>query len=110
MPRIAAAIGNSYAGGEAPWTSGSNFTNGWSARITASWAIFDGFSRERTMSNAREARDAAGAGAAGARVRVSAQLTQQLAALQTTYEQITIARDNLAAATEDLRVQNERYR
>ena len=110
MPSISAAIGNSYSGAEAPWTSGSNFTNGWSARITASWTIFDGFSRERTMTNARVARDVAEARAADARLQVSAQLTQQLAALQTTYEQITIARDNLAAATEDLRVQNERYR
>jgi outer membrane protein len=41
---------------------------------------------------------------------VNALITQQLAALTTSVEQINIARDNLAAATEDLRVQNERYR
>jgi len=60
--------------------------------------------------NAATARDLAQANAADARRGVNAQLTQQLAALATTYEQITIARDNLAAATEDLRVQQERYR
>jgi outer membrane protein TolC len=41
---------------------------------------------------------------------ITAQLTQQLAALSTSFEQIGIARENMAAATEDLRVQNERYR
>jgi outer membrane protein TolC len=110
MPSISAAIGNSYSGLDAPWTSNSKFASGWSARITASWTLFDGFSRERQMTTARVARDVAEARAADARLQVSAQLTQQLAALQTTYEQISIARDNLAAATEDLRVQNERYR
>ena len=34
----------------------------------------------------------------------------ELVALLQPDQQITIARDNLAAATEDLRVQNERYR
>lgn len=110
LPSISASLGNSYSGAAAPWTSGSNFASGWSARITASWTIFDGFLRERSMTTARVARDVAEARAADARLQVSAQLTQQLAALQTTYEQIAIARDNLAAATEDLRVQNERYR
>ena len=38
------------------------------------------------------------------------QLTQQLAALSTAYAQIGIARANVAAATEALRVQQERYR
>ncbi|PYO74307.1 MAG: hypothetical protein DMD64_04295 [Gemmatimonadetes bacterium] len=41
---------------------------------------------------------------------VNALITQNLAALSTAVEQINIAKDNLAAATEDLRVQNERYR
>jgi outer membrane protein len=110
LPTISGSIGNSYSGADAPWTSGSSFASGWSARITASWTLFNGFSRERQMTSARVARDVADARAADARRQVNAQLTQQLATLTTTYEQINIARDNLAAATEDLRVQNERYR
>ena len=39
-----------------------------------------------------------------------AALTRELAAVTSAYEQINIARANLAAATEDLRVQQERYR
>ena len=41
---------------------------------------------------------------------MNAQLTQQFAALFTTYEQIGIAQTNLDAAREDLRVVSERYR
>jgi outer membrane protein len=75
-----------------------------------SWTLFNGFMREVNHKNASVARDIAEARAADARRQVGAQLTQQLAALSTAFEQITIARDNMAAATEDLRVQNERYR
>jgi len=53
-------------------------------------------------------RENAEAAAADTRRQVNAQLTQQLAQVATAWEQIGIARDNLAAATEDLRVQNER--
>ena len=55
-------------------------------------------------------RDIATARAEDTRRQVNASLTQQLAATATAFEQIDIARANLAAATEDLRVQNERYR
>jgi outer membrane protein TolC len=79
-------------------------------RFGVSWTLFNGFTREVSQTSASTARDLAEARAADARRQVTAQLTQQLAALSTAFEQITIARDNLAAATEDLRVQNERYR
>jgi len=75
-----------------------------------SWALFNGFQREQQMVNAGVQRDIAVAQAADARRAASAQLTQQLAALFTTYEQIGIAQTNVAAATEDLRVVQERYR
>jgi outer membrane protein len=44
------------------------------------------------------------------RRQVNASLTQQIAALGTSYAQIEIAAANVAAATEDVRVQQERYR
>jgi outer membrane protein TolC len=86
----------------------ANEVHNW--RIGLSWTLFDRFGREQANTQARVRRDNAVAGAADARRAVSAQLTQQLAALATTYEQIEIARATLAAATEDLRVQQERYR
>jgi outer membrane protein TolC len=86
----------------------NNEVHNW--RIGLSWTIFDGFKREQQRVNGSVARDNAEATAADTRRQVNAQLTQQLATLATTWEQIGIAHDNLAAATEDLRVQNERYR
>ena len=55
-------------------------------------------------------RDVAEAQAADARRGVNAELTQQLAAVATAYEQIEISDANVAAATEALRVTQERYR
>jgi outer membrane protein TolC len=79
-------------------------------RFGLSWTVFNGFAREASQVSASVNRDVAQAHTADARRQVNALMTQQLAALATAIEQISIARDNLAAATEDLRVQNERYR
>src|SRR5438309_632179 len=81
-----------------------------SLRFTLSWTILNGFAREQQQTAATVQREVANARAEDARRQVNAALTQQLAAAATAYVQIDIARANLAAATEDLRVQNERYR
>jgi outer membrane protein TolC len=78
--------------------------------FTVSLPLFDGLAREQAQVSASVARDNAEAAAADTRREVNAQLSQQIAALTTAYEKIDIARANVAAATEDLRVQNERYR
>jgi outer membrane protein len=88
----------------------NNYPETFSWRFGVSWTLFNGFTREANQVSAATSRDVAEARAADARRQVNAQLTQQLTALATSVEQIAIARDNLAAATEDLRVQNERYR
>ena len=79
-------------------------------RFGVSWTLLNGFTREANQVSASVNRDVAEARAADTRRQVNALITQQLASLSTAVEQINIARDNLAAATEDLRVQNERYR
>jgi len=79
-------------------------------QFTLIWTIFNGFVREQQQTSAGVQRDVATARAADTRLLVNATLTQQLAAAVTAFEQIQIARANVAAATEDLRVQNERYR
>lgn len=91
-----------------PFFNGYPETFSW--RFGVSWTLFNGFSREANQVSASVNRDVAQARAADTRRQVNALVTQQLAALSTAVEQINIARDNLAAATEDLRVQNERYR
>ena len=87
-----------------------NLPDSYSWRFGLTWPLFNGFVREQQQVTASVNRDNAEAQAADTRRQVNAQLTQQLATLSTAYEQISIAQDNLAAATEDLRVQNERYR
>jgi outer membrane protein len=110
LPTLAVSYSTTRNGLEAPWQGMSGYTEGFNWRFALSWELFDGFTRERTQVNASVARDNAQAGAADARRQVSAQLTQRLAELATAFAQIEIARANLAAATEDLRVQQERYR
>ncbi|HKA57018.1 MAG TPA: TolC family protein [Gemmatimonadales bacterium] len=110
-PSVTLSYSNSHQGSKDPVPpifSPYPETSQW--RVGLSWALFNGFTREVNNTNASAARDLAEARAADARREVAAQLTQQLATLSTAFEQITIARENMAAATEDLRVQNERYR
>src|SRR6266576_3573884 len=87
-----------------------NYPETFQWRFALSWPILNGFLREANQVSASVNRDMAEARAADARRQANAQLTQQLALLATAFEQISIADDNLAAAREDLRVQNERYR
>ena len=79
-------------------------------RFSVQWTLFNGFGREQNQVAASVSRDVAEAQAADARRLVNAQLTQQLAALTTAYAQITIVGSTVAAATEALRVTQERYR
>jgi len=87
-----------------------NYPETFQWRFALNWPILNGFVREANQVNASVTRDVAEARAADARRQANAQLTQQLAVLSTAFEQITIADANIAAAQEDLRVQNERYR
>ena len=91
-----------------PWFSRYPETIRW--RFGISLPLLNGFTREADQVTASVNRDVAEARASEARRQANAQLTQQLALLSTAFEQISIADANVAAAREDLRVQNERYR
>jgi outer membrane protein len=86
----------------------ANPSHTWSFGVQ--WTLFNGFTREQSQVTASVARDIAESQAADTRRMVSAQLTQQLAALETAFQQIDIAAVNVSAAQEDLHVQQERYR
>jgi outer membrane protein TolC len=110
-PTFNTTLSGSKSGDDWPWAAaGDPYLNSWSLRLGFSWTLFNGFARERQVTQAAVSRDNAQATAADERRRATASLTQQLAAVQTSFAQIDIARANLAAATEDLRVQQERYR
>jgi outer membrane protein TolC len=110
FPTFSAGYSNGYTGFQAPWSSTGSYINNWTLRFTVSWSIFNGFTREQQLVTADVQRDVAVSQAGDTRRAVSAQLTQAIAALQTAFAQIDIATANVAATTEDLRVQQERYR
>jgi outer membrane protein len=109
-PTFSASISNSYSGIEPPWTSTDTFGRGWNVRFSVSFQLFDRFQREKSVTSASVSRDVAQAKADDARRAATAQLTQEVAALHTAFAKLDITRSNVAAATEDLRVQQERYR
>lgn len=74
------------------------------------WNLFDRFDRELGVVEREAALDVAVAQAADARREVGAELTARLAELAAARAQIEITGTSVVAATEDLRVQQERYR
>ena len=105
FPSVTASYSRSLAGQDF-----DNLRGSWSGRVGLSWQIFQGFSRETGMARSAAAQDAAHARIEDTRRQVNAQLTQQFASLQSATIRIQIAEASLTAATEDLRVQQERYR
>ena len=84
--------------------------NNRSLSLGVSWNIFNGFQREQTITIQSNLADLAQAQAEDARREVGAAVIAQLAQLAAAAEAIEIAQVSLAAAQEDLRVQQERYR
>ncbi len=79
-------------------------------QLGLSWPLFNRFQREETIVNRLSSLDAAEAGAADTRRQVQASLTTQFALLDAARLRIRITGTSVAAAAEDLRVVNERYR
>jgi len=109
-PTLSASYRNGYTGFDAPWSTTQSYVNNWTLQFSLSWTLFNGFTREASQVAASVQRDVANAQAADLRRQTNAQLTQQLAALTTAAAQMDISRANVAAASEDLRVQQQRYR
>ena len=109
-PSLSASLSNSFSGQDAPWVTTSTYGRGWNVGLRVSWTLFNSFQREKSVVSANVARDVAQSKADDARRAVVALFTQQLAALQTAFAKLDITASNVAAATEDLRVQQERYR
>jgi outer membrane protein len=78
--------------------------------LQLSWNLFNRFDRELTIAQREATFDVAQATALDERRAVEAELTQRLAELAAAQSKIDITATSVAAATEDLRVQQERYR
>jgi outer membrane protein len=74
------------------------------------WAVFNRFQREQNVVASKVSAEIADANAADARREVIASLTAALSALEAARLRINIQAVSVAAAQEDLRVQQERYR
>ena len=105
FPTLNSSFSKNYSGQSFDALNGS-----WSLRLSVSWPIFNGFTRETGIARSAATRDAAVAQAEDARRQVNATLTQYLASLASAQLRLQIAQVSQAAAAEDLRVQQERYR
>jgi outer membrane protein len=74
------------------------------------WNLFDGFDRELSIAQQDAEEEVAQASASDARRAVQAELELRLAELDAARTRIEITRTSVVAASEDLRVQQERYR
>jgi outer membrane protein len=87
-----------------------DFLQGRQFNLGLSWPIFNRFQREQAIVNSQSTAETADATAAESRRQIMANLTANLAALESSRLQIAIAQTSVLAAQEDLRVQQERYR
>jgi outer membrane protein len=78
--------------------------------LSLRWNLFDRFDRELTITQREADLDVAEATASETKRAIEANLSQRLAELDAARERIKITQTSVAAAGEDLRVQQERYR
>jgi outer membrane protein len=101
-------------GANTGWNASRNndyaFLNQRQVSLQMSWTLFNRFDRELTIAQREASYDVAQATAEDERRAVQAELTAQLAALDAARSKIDITVTSVTAATEDLRVQQERYR
>ena len=101
-------------GANTGWNASRNndyaFLNQRQVSLQMSWTVFNRFDRELAIAQREASYDVAQATAEDERRAVQAELTAQLAQLDAARSKIDITITSVSAATEDLRVQQERYR
>lgn len=88
--------------------SGGNLS--WSTRVSLSYPLFNGFTREDNIARAEANARNAAATATDARLKARADFERVMSALTLAGEQVSLSRQAVEVAREDLRVQEERYR
>jgi outer membrane protein len=101
-------------GANTGWNASRNndyaFLNQRQVSLQLSWTLFNRFDRELAIAQREASYDVAQATAEDERRAVQAELTAGLAQLDAARSKIEITITSVTAATEDLRVQQERYR
>jgi outer membrane protein len=88
---------------------GGRMNYNWSAGLSASYQLWNSYSRESQVISAKVQSDNAEASLRNEKLLARQNMTQQLNTLRTAEAQIRLARDNLTAAEEALRVATTRY-
>lgn len=106
-PQLNLGAGYSWAGTVAPQLPGDT---GWQVRLGLTFPLFDGFRREEAQVRAGVSETVAQAQLADTRRAVRSTAEQLLGALRLARQRVSLNEKSVVAATEDLRVQRERYR
>jgi outer membrane protein TolC len=111
-PTVILGASGSFSGSDqqAPAPPQFKFRQQRQASLQLNWPIFNRFTREQNIANQRATAENAEATAGETKRQVLANLTTRLAELDAARVRTGIAQTSLVAATEDLRVQQERYR
>src|SRR5437867_1845846 len=110
LPSLAASYSRTGSGtGDAPVLAGDNFGYSGALRFSASLPLFNQWQREERITQARVAQENAEAGLRDTRLAAVETLTQQLGAFRSAEERVVSQAASVAAAEEDLRVQQQRY-
>ncbi|MGH7719135.1 MAG: TolC family protein, partial [Gemmatimonadaceae bacterium] len=109
LPSVDVSFSRSAIGSDLQFGLGDPFryTTAW--RFGLSYPLFNQYSRELARVRADVSEDNARAAARDARLAAQEQLVQLLGALRTAQQQVSIQTVSVAAAEEDLRVQQQRY-
>jgi outer membrane protein len=106
LPSLSTGGSYNWNNSEAVWDSGRT---GWSASLSLSYPIFNGFSREAGLTRAYGAERVALMEEEDARLAARVQVDNALRALETAEGAISLAEQSAAVAEEDLRVIRLRY-
>jgi outer membrane protein TolC len=82
----------------------------WTARLGLSYPVFNGFQREDNIARAEATARTAAANLADARLKARADFERVMSALTLAEEQVSLSKQAVEVAREDLRVQEERYK
>ncbi|HJU65790.1 MAG TPA: TolC family protein [Gemmatimonadaceae bacterium] len=109
LPTIGVSFNRSANGPDLEFGFGEPFRYTTSWRFSLNYPIFNQFTREANRVRADVAEENARAALRDARLAAQEELVQVIGALRTAQQRVTIQTVSVAAAEEDLRVQQQRY-
>ena len=109
LPTITASFNRGGSGFDSRFGFGDPYAYSNFFRLSATYPLFNQLQREQQVVRASVAEDVAEAALRDARFRAQQELTQYVGVLRTAQQRIEIQEVSVAAAEEDLRVQQQRY-